>query len=260
MTRLEFRDRGRHVLRAPGFPRHDHSAAQPPKIPGDVGRETARLSATTSCSTGTGRVTVTYTPRPHSLYGRLIAARRRRAGARTRGSTTGSSDYLDEVERQHGLTAGTLERPRAFVVAERFPEDQLPAIVVESPGTADLPAADGQGRYMVRFELELAIHVAAGTGAIELAKLYALALRALAVQQPSALFMGVDWIRERYPRPELVGGRTFYTAAVELEVQVPDVTDRHAGPPDEPGWPDVDTAAARVARVAGRADAPTPSS
>jgi hypothetical protein len=184
-------------------------------------------------------VTVTYTPRPSSLYGRLISAAdveqalKRRIDARL-------GDYLTEVERQHGLTVGTIARPRAFVVAERFPEDQLPAIVVESPGTADLPAADGQGRYRARFEVVLAIHVAASAGAIELAKLYALALRALAVQQPSALFMGVDWISERYPRPDLAGGRTFYTAEVALEVQVDEVTNRHEGPPDEPGWPDVD--------------------
>jgi hypothetical protein len=183
-------------------------------------------------------VTVTYTPRPSSLYGRLISAvdveqaLKRRLDDRL-------GDYLAEVERQHGIVVGTLARPRAFVVAERFPEDQLPAIVVESPGTADLPLADGQGRYYARFELVLTIAVAASTGALELAKLYALALRALAVQQPSALFMGVDWINERYPRPDLAGGRTFYTAEVALEVQVPDVTNRHEGPPDEPGWPDV---------------------
>lgn len=182
-------------------------------------------------------MTITYTPRPRSLYGRLIAgvdveqAIKARVDARL-------GDYLTEVERQHGLTVGYLQRPRAFVVAERFPEDQLPAIIVESPGTADLPAADGQGRYAVRWEVVLTIAVASSTGALELAKLYALALRALALQQPSALFMGVDWINERYPRPELVGGRTFYTAEVALEVQVPDVTSRHEGPPDEPGWPD----------------------
>jgi hypothetical protein len=182
-------------------------------------------------------VTITYTPRPQSLYGRLISgvdveqAIKRRLDDRL-------GDYLSEVERQHGLVVGTLARPRAFVVAERWPEDQLPAIVVEAPGTTDLPAADGQGRYSARFELVLTILVAASTGALELSKLYALALRALAVQQPSALFMGVDWVSERYPRPDLVGGRTFYTAEVALEVHVPDVTNRHEGPPDEPGWPD----------------------
>lgn len=183
-------------------------------------------------------MTVAYTPRPSSLYGRLISAVDVEQALKGRLDDR-LGDYLAEVERQHGLTVGTLARPRAFVVAERFPEDQLPAIIVESPGTADLPAADGQGRYAVRFELVLTIAVAASAGAIELAKLYALALRALAVQQPSPLFMGVDWINERYPRPELVGGRTFYTAEVALEVQVPEVTNRHEGPPDEPGWPDV---------------------
>ena len=182
-------------------------------------------------------MTVTYTPRPSSLYGRLISAVDVEQALKARIDAR-LDNYLNEVERQHGLAVGTLQRPRAFVVAERFPEDQLPAIVVESPGTTDLPAADGQGRYWARFELVLAIHVAASNGALELAKLYALALRALAVQQPSALFMGVDWINERYPRPELVGGRTFYTAEVTLEVQVDEVTDRAAGPPDEPGWPE----------------------
>ena len=72
---------------------------------------------------------------------------------------------------------------------------------------------------------------------MQLVKLYALALRALAVQQPSPLFMGVDWVDEQYRPSNLVGGRTYCTADVTLEAQVADVTDRHAGPPDEPGWP-----------------------
>jgi hypothetical protein len=183
-------------------------------------------------------VTVIYTPRPASIYGRLIAgvdveqALRARIEARL-------DTYLDEVERQHGLAPGELERPRAYVDDERFPEDQLPAIVVKSPGTADLPEADGHGRYRTRFALELETHVAAATGAMGLAKLYTLALRALALQQPSPLFMGTDWVGESYRRGELVGARTYCVGVVELEVQVPDVTDRHAGPPDEPGWPEV---------------------
>jgi hypothetical protein len=183
-------------------------------------------------------VTVTYTPRPDSLYGRIIAvidvaeALKARIAARV-------DDYLDEVERQHNLVPGTFARPRALVIGpERFPEDQLPAIVIRSPGTAELPEADGQGRYRARFEFELEIGVATGAGAFELASLYGAALRTLSLQQPSALFMGVDWRGERYPDPTLVGSRTYYAARVELEVHVPDVTDRYAGPPDEPGWPE----------------------
>ena len=180
---------------------------------------------------------IQYTPRPLSLYGRLIAGVDVEQAFKARVDDR-LDDYLNEVERQHGLAVGFLERPRAYVGDERFVEDQLPAIVVKSPGTADLPAADGRGRYAVRFELELEVHVAAAEPPGALAKLYALALRALAVQQPSPLFMGVDWVNERYRRAELVGGRTYYIGTVGLEVQVPDVTDRHAGPPDEPGWPE----------------------
>lgn len=182
-------------------------------------------------------MTATYTPQPDSLYGRILSAVDVEQALKARVDAR-LGVYLDEVERQHGLAPGTVERPRAFVVTERFPEDQLPAIIVGSPGTTDLPEPDGRGCYMVRFEVTLTIAAAAGNGVLELVKLYAAALRALALQQPSALFMGVDWIRERYPRPELVGGRSFYTAEVELEVQVPEVVDRHAGPPDDPGWPE----------------------
>ena len=180
----------------------------------------------------------TYTPQPSSLYGRLIAALDVEAALAAR-LVARFGDYLHEVERQHGLPIDTLPEPRAFLVApERFPEDQLPAVVVSSPGTVDLPLADGQGRYAVRWELVVTIHAAAADGALELVKLYALALRALTVQQPSPLFMGVDWVREQYRPSNLVGGRTYCTADVTLEVQVADVTDRHAGPPDEAGWPE----------------------
>ena len=183
-------------------------------------------------------MTVTYTPRPLSLYGRLIAGADVAQAVRAR-IEADLDLYLDEVERQHGLTPGTLERPRAFVDDERFPEDQLPAIVVKSTGVADLPEPDGQGRYRTRFGIELEAHVAAGTGAMEVAQLYALALRALALQRPSPLFMGTDWTGESYRRGELVGGRTYCVGVVELEVHVPDVTDRHAGPSDELGWPEI---------------------
>ena len=180
-----------------------------------------------------------YTPQPSSLYGRLIAgvdveeAFKARVDARL-------DYYLAEVERQHGLEVGALERPRAYVDDERFPEDQTPAIVVKSPGTTERPTADGQGRFAVRFELEVEAHLTAAAGSMRLAKLYTLALRALALQQPSPLFMGVDWVSERYRRAELVGGRTYSVGVLALEVQVHEVTDRWAGPPDEPGWPEGD--------------------
>ena len=61
---------------------------------------------------------------------------------------------------------------------------------------------------------------------MRLVKLYTAGLRTLAVQQPSALLMGVDWISERYRRGELVGGRTYSVGVAGLELHVPEVTDR----------------------------------
>ena len=167
--------------------------------------------------------------------------RRRRAGAQEPGSTRASATTSDEVERQHGLTVGTIERPRAFVGRRTVPRG--PATGDRRRVARHRRPARGRRAGPLRRPVRARARDARRRrrrGAIELAKLYALALRALAVQQPSPLFMGVDWVSERYPRPELVGGRTFYTAEVALEVHVPDVTNRHAGPPDEPGWPDVD--------------------
>jgi hypothetical protein len=183
-----------------------------------------------------------YTPQPLSLYGRMIAAVDVAEALRAQVAKHGDR-YLNETERQHGLEVGWAQRPRALVIApERFPEDQLPAIVIRSPGTAELPEPDGQGRYRARFELELEVGVAVSAGAFELASLYTVALRALILQQTPALggrhFMGVDWIRERFDDPTLIGQRTYYTGRVELEAHVDEVVDRHAGPPDEDGWPD----------------------
>jgi len=108
----------------------------------------------------------TYTPRPRSLYGRLISAVDVEQALAARIALR-MNDYLAETERQHGIAVGTIQRPRAMVVTERFPEDQLPAVIVESPGTADLPLPDGQGRYMARWEVVLTIAVSAAAGALE---------------------------------------------------------------------------------------------
>ena len=193
---------------------------------------------------------MSFTPQPTSLYGRLIAASDVEEALKLHVDHW-IDGYLNEVERQHGLDVGWIARPRAFVVhgeEDRYPEDQLPAITVESPSTADLPMADGQGRYTVRWQVNLGIHVAASSEAVRLSKLYALALRALAVQQPPPLYMRVDWTAERYPPLALIGDRSIARAQVQLEAQVPDVTDRHEGPidldpggPDPPEWPIVIT-------------------
>jgi phage gp37-like protein len=166
-------------------------------------------------------------------------------------------DYLAEVERYHALDVGALPRPRSWEVSafvERFPEDQLPAVVLASPGLAEVPLADGAGVYTARWQLVVATQVAARGNrlALRLARLYALALRALLLQQQGLEPLQVrriDWMDERYRLLDSIDDRSTCVSEVELAVEVYDATTRNAGPlepllgpdaapgPGSPAWP-----------------------
>lgn len=167
--------------------------------------------------------------------------------------------YMSEVERQRDMEVRTLPRPRSWVYSsavEKFPEDQLPAVILASPGITDPPTADGQGRYSARWRVLVAAEVVARGNrvALGLARLYATALRATAIQQQALEGLDVwriDWMGERYDVLDSVDDRTVCVAQVELAVTVGDVTTRGAGPlepeppPTEqpsPTWPVAETA------------------
>lgn len=165
-------------------------------------------------------------------------------------------DYLAEVERHHGYEVGALPYPRSWVISSepaRMPEDQLPAVILASPGLADPPLAAGTGAYTARWQLVVAFQVAARTDALKLARLYALAGRALLLQQqdlPGVETQRIDWMDERYRLLDSVDDRTTCVSEVELGVEVANVTSRHQGPlepdlppeptpgPDSPAWPE----------------------
>lgn len=167
-------------------------------------------------------------------------------------------DYLAEVERRHGLSVGAIPRPRSYVVSadtEKMPEDQLPAVLVASPGLDDHPMPDGSGTYWAPWTLNLSAQVAAGGkgNAQRVARLYATALRGIAVQQQSdpatnPLDMRrVDWIDERYDLLDSIDDRTICVATVELRCEVAGVASRNEGPlepseqappPVSPTWPE----------------------
>jgi hypothetical protein len=174
-------------------------------------------------------------------------------------------DYLAEVERFHAFVVGTLPLPRSWVVSsevEKMPEDQTPAVLVASPGLTDPPRADGRGIYVARWRVNVAVHLSAAgnTYALRNARLYALAVRALYVQQQ--LLDGLDvrrieWQDERYDTLPSIDDRSVCTAVVEFAVEIADVTTRHAGPlapilpptdantpptPESPEWPTAQTA------------------
>jgi hypothetical protein len=113
--------------------------------------------------------------------------------------------YLAECERQRGFAPGALPRIRTWTIANEFetwPEDQLPCLLLVSPGLAEAPMPDGAGVYRAKFTLGLAVIVSARTGdeTAALAKLYCAAMRAAILQHQSleGFATGVEWIDENY--------------------------------------------------------------
>src|SRR3954469_11008205 len=70
-----------------------------------------------------------------------------------------ASTYLGEAEDQHELTRGTLARPRSYTATNSFdkwPEDQLPCVLLVSPGLAQPPNVEGNGRHRAQWALGVA--------------------------------------------------------------------------------------------------------
>ena len=168
--------------------------------------------------------------------------------------------YLYELERLHGIVPGTLPLIRSMVrsaAIEKFPEDQLPCLMIASPGLTDPPIPDGGGYYIASWRINLAIQVIAGPNrrAQELARWYALVLRSCVEQQQQdpALtrpvhIVRIDWRDENYENLDPINDRTVCIGRVEFAVLVAEVLRRGYGPlepmippqepgPDAPYWP-----------------------
>lgn len=152
--------------------------------------------------------------------------------------------YLAELERQTSREPGSLPVPRAWTTAtsfDKWPEDQLPAVLVISPGILDPPDAEGNGSYRVRFSLGIGVIVSAATmeQTAALAKTYIAALRAIMIQRPSlgGFAEGVTWLDENYDDIPFDDFRSLGAGQAIFAVEVRNVTSRNAGPltPDDGG-------------------------
>ena len=157
--------------------------------------------------------------------------------------------YLAEAERQHGYAPASLPRIRGWATAhdfEKWPEDQLPCILLVSPGLADEPMADGGGVYRVKFSLGIAAIVSARTMSetAALAKLYCAAMRACVLQHQSleGFAAGVEWLDETYDDLESIDTRSLGAGQAIFSVTVDGFARRWNGPttPEEPPDPDTD--------------------
>src|SRR5215472_7746956 len=98
-------------------------------------------------------------PTQPSIFGRIVSTVDIEGWVLTT-LRTWSSTYIGEMERQYGLAAGTLPRIRAWRTApsmDKWPEDQLPCVVVQALGTSELPLMGGDGAYTGRFIINTAM-------------------------------------------------------------------------------------------------------
>jgi hypothetical protein len=160
-----------------------------------------------------------------------------------------SCTYLAEVERQHGIQAGTLPQVRAWVPSftfDKWPEDQVPAMFVLNTGLSEKPARGGDGAYYVRWQMHVGALTSAKTQAQahKLAQLYLAAHRVLLLQQPSlgGLADGIDWLLEGDMPLNFDDTRTLAARVATFVVSVDRCCFNNAGPPtpSEPLDPCID--------------------
>lgn len=165
-------------------------------------------------------------------------------------------DYLAEMERQRGQAVEGMPPFRSIVVAgspEKWPEDQLPALLVSSPGLAETGTrrgleVHGDGGYVARYRVDAVSEVSArgNRQGLRLARVYAAAVRALLVQQPLRAaskpppwLRRVDWVGEDFTLRDWTVDRTRAAGRVAFVVEVADVMTRGLGP-RAPTYPPTD--------------------
>jgi hypothetical protein len=157
-------------------------------------------------------------------------------------------DYLAEVERQRRLEVGRLPLIRSIVESSeptKYPEDQLPALLVACGGIEARPARNSEGAYTARFTVDCGAVVSARANrqAVRLARFYTAAIRAMLLQQlPDVRWSGLEGIRrveyagEVYQQLGPISDRTQCRGIVQLVVEVENVTNWVMGPntPSDP--------------------------
>jgi hypothetical protein len=158
-----------------------------------------------------------------------------------------SGTYIAECERQRGRPPGSLPRIRGWTVAsefEKWPEDQLPCVLLVSPGLAEAPTPDGGGFFRAKFTLGLAVIVSTATAndTADLAKLYCAAMRAAILQHQSleGFARGIEWLDENYDDLPSVDTRSLGAGQAIFAVEIDGFARRWNGPttPGEPPDPD----------------------
>lgn len=198
-----------------------------------------------------------------SIFGTIISADQLEDAAVTT-LESWFKTYSREFELQAGLPQDALPLPRSYTITEevdRDSADQLPAVVVISPGLTGQPRQEGDGSFRATWALAVGIFVSARTrrDTSRLVRQYGAIIRAIMLQKQSlgGFADGTRWTDESYDDTfGFVDRQSISAGQVIFQVEVVDVTSRWAGPvaptaPDpvtQPGsdWPLADTVVSTV--------------
>lgn len=150
--------------------------------------------------------------------------------------------YLTGLEERLGLETGILAVPENYTSRNQFtsiPGEELPKVVVISPGIIGTPQKAGSGIYRATWRLGVGLAIAAKEeeDAIFLAELYGATVLAIIIDHPS--INGVSsrtvWIDEQFnDLPTGTEHNHLRSAAVWFACDVDNVVSKTPGPP-EPG-------------------------
>lgn len=127
--------------------------------------------------------------------------------------------------------------PRSYTRAtsfDKFPEDQLPCIIVSCPGLNDQPRRAGDRTYQADWFVGVGAMVEARTEdeTRKAARVIGSLIRATILQQPSlgGFANGVTWLNETYDQLELPKRRSLASAELEFAIRVEGVVDANELP------------------------------
>ena len=179
--------------------------------------------------------------------------------------------YLGEIERIEGYEPGQIKRPLGIVTSSEFgkwPEDQLPMLLIVSPGLTGAPVRRSEGKWDATWSVGVSPIVSDvdDEGTRDLAGAYTTAVRAAIMQhqslkspvEPDGFGAGTVWIGETYADIPIGQTRTLGSGVAMFGVQVQTAVIEQAGPrnfetegtPEDPGpWPDVQSVEVRTRPV-----------
>lgn len=163
------------------------------------------------------------------------------------------SDYLGELERIKGYAVDQIARPRGILTSSEFAKwdgDQLPLLLIVSPGLEGKPTKRGGGAYECAWSVTVAA-IVADVDELETRRLmsaYAGAIRAAVVQHkalkstlhPTGFAQFTEWVDESYSDIPFVDTRALDSCRVVFTVGVEDVVTQAAGPRVPSTTPGVD--------------------